>query len=63
MPGEFAGLQSVQGANEIPVDVIGMILVFGERAVGEDIADAHPPELLGEDLQIVNQLRAPRRIP
>ena len=52
-----------QVAHEVSVDVVGMVFVFYERAVGENFADANPPKLARENLQIIDQSFPPRLVP
>ena len=61
MAHQFSGSQLIQRADEVPIDVVGVILVFGERAIGENFADSDRPELPGESLEIIEQLRSPKR--
>lgn len=63
LPCQIAGLQHAEGSNEVSIDIVGMILIFRERTVSEDVPDAYLPELLCENLQVVDQAQAPRRIP
>ena len=55
LAGKVAACEVPQVAHEVPVDVVRMILVLYERAVGENLADTDLPKLPGEDLQVVNQ--------
>ena len=60
---EFPTRQRLQRANEIAVNVIRMVLLLDEGAVGKDLGHTHGPELLGHDLEIVDEELPPRGIP
>ena len=60
---QIPGCELHQVANKVSVDVVGMIFILHERAVGEDFADANLPKLAGENLQSADKLLAPSGIP
>ena len=60
---EFAACESVQGHFEVTVDVIWMVLVLDEGSVGIHPVDPDVPELLGEQLQAVDETKAPPSVP
>jgi hypothetical protein len=63
LPLQLSAGELTQVADEVPVDIVGVFFVFGERAVGEDLADADLPELPHEDSQIVDEPTPPSDIP
>jgi hypothetical protein len=52
---EFATRQRLHRADEIAVNVIRMVLLLDEGAVGKDLSHTHVPELLGHGLEIVDE--------
>jgi hypothetical protein len=60
---ETSACKMVQLANEVPVDVIGVVFVLDKRAVYEDLPDANSPKLLDEHGQVVHKLGPPRGVP
>jgi hypothetical protein len=63
IPHQFAGLQLDQAANKVSIDVVGVVFVFGKRAIGEHLADACLPELPRESLKVADQFFPPRPVP
>ena len=57
MPRQFATTELDKIANEIAVDVIGVILVLGERAVCINFPDTDLPQLSRQDFKVVNQMQ------
>ncbi len=55
--------QPLRVAIEVSIDVVGMILVFREGPVDEQLLDADLPELPDQNLETIDQHRAPARIP
>jgi hypothetical protein len=53
----------IQPADEVAINVVRVIFVFRERAVCENIAYSDVPELLHENLEIVDQVGPPGRVP
>src|ERR1700676_5184685 len=62
-PRQVSGCQLLQAADEVTVDVVGMILVLGEGTVRVNFPDADRPQLPRQDLKVGDQLRSPGRIP
>src|ERR1017187_2817946 len=60
---QIPGCELHQVANEVSVDVVGMVFVLHDRAVSKDFAYANLPKLAGENLQSADKLLAPRSIP
>jgi hypothetical protein len=60
---QIARGQLTQSEDEVSVNVIRMILILDERAVRIDFADADLPELLREDLEVIDQPVAPAGVP
>src|SRR5687768_7015999 len=48
---------------EVAINVVRMIFLFDERAVDEYLLDADLPELVDEDLKIVDEPCAPHAVP
>jgi hypothetical protein len=55
--------ESPQVADEVPVDVVRMILVLDERAVGEDLANPDASKLSHEGREVLDKRRTPARVP
>ncbi len=54
--------QLIQAADEIAVNIVRMVLILGEGTVCVDFADADLPELLREDLEVIDQPVAPAAV-
>ena len=63
MPYQFAGPQFGQAANKVSIDVVGVVFVFGKRAIGKHFADTCLPELPRESLKVANQFGPSWRVP
>ncbi len=53
----------MQAAHEVPVDVVGVVLILDKRTIGEDFPDPYLPELAREHLEVLHQLLSPWPIP
>lgn len=60
---QFAAAQPLQVALEVPVYVVRMVLVLGERTIDEHLRHADSPELVHQDLEVRDQPRPPPRVP
>jgi hypothetical protein len=60
---KVAACESLEVADEVPVDVVGMVLVFNEGPVCEDVAYADAAKLSDEDGEVLNKRSAPGGVP
>ena len=56
-------MQPLQAADEISVDIVGVIFVFGKGAVGVDFANTDRPELAGQYFEAMTSCAPHGRIP
>ena len=52
MTRELSGYQRLKIANEISIDVVGVILVLGKRSIGIHLSDTDAAQLPGKDLKV-----------
>lgn len=63
VPLELLARELAQIAREISVDIVRVVLLFDERTVDKNTIGANLPELPDHDVQVVDQLTSPGRIP
>ncbi len=56
---ELAGLQPIQLAHEVTIDVVRSSFVLNKRAVSEYLGYANLPELLHEYFELINEVSSP----
>ena len=49
-------------ADEIAVEIVGVVLLFNERSIDENLGDSDSVQFRSQDGQILNELSAPRSV-